>query len=161
MTKGSSSPDDLRELMEMLKQLNQKVSTARVLNGAFDRLEGQIEEIKQTQSKVDEKLERLYDPETGIYARAQKTDAALASMSEAINKLSEADKKVLAQVEKMEDTVNTTATKMEAVEKITGEDNKDLENAVKTSKGFWKFTFWAGAAFLTAVGKMVWDLFVG
>lgn len=161
MTKGSYSPDDLRELMALLQQVNQKVSSARVLNGAFDRLESQIEEIKQTQTKVDEKLDRLYDHESGIYARAQKTDVALATMSEAINKLSEADKKVLEQVEKIEDTVNITVSKVDSIVKITGEDNKDLENAVKTSKGFWKFTLWAGAAFLTAVGKMIWDVFIG
>lgn len=158
MPKGS--PDSNDELMELLKQVNQKVSSARILNGAFDKLEIQIEEIKQNQNKADEKLERLFDPEEGIYAKAQKTELLLSNMAVAIDKLTEFDKKVFEQVKNMEDTVKTTVSKVDSIEKISGADNKDLENAVKTSKGFWKFTLWAGAALLTAIGKMAWDLFI-
>lgn len=159
MNKGNS--EDIKELMSLLQQVNQKVSSARVLNGGFDRLENQIEDIKTTQDRMNEKLERLYDPEDGIYARAQKTDMMLTNMTNTMKNLSDSEQRLLDQVNKIDSTLKTTTGKVESIEKIAGEDNKDLENAVKTSKGFWKFVLWVGAALATAVGKIIWDFFVG
>lgn len=171
----SVPPDDYNNLMMLLTQVNEKISQARVLNGGFDRLEKQVEDIKQMQQKfnadfenhvmnderIESKIDRLYDPEEGIYAKVNKTEVMMTQLTENMNRLSDADAKFSTKLERVDETGRTVALKLEALQKITGEDNKDLSKAVKTSKGFWKFALWAGAGIITAVGKMLWDLFVG
>jgi DNA repair exonuclease SbcCD ATPase subunit len=170
----AKTPDDYNEVMRLLLEMNAKIGSARVLNGGFDRLEKQVEDIAKVQNKlvadfenhtvnderIEKKIDRLYDPQEGIYIKVTKAETLLTQMNESVERLSEADKKFADQLKSVEIATETTARKMTAIEKISGEDHKELATAIKTTKGFWKFAIWIGAGLLTAVGKLLWDLFV-
>lgn len=171
---AKNTPPDQVELLLLLQQMNEKISSARVLNGGFDRLEKQVGEIRDLQAKfnadfqnhvvndarIEEKIDRLYDPEEGIYSKVAKTEAMLTTLTDNVQRLSDADATFSDKLNKIEKTSSETSQKVEAIQKIAGEDNKDLVKAVKTSKGFWKFAIWAGTGLLAAIGKVIWDLFV-
>lgn len=171
---AKSTPPEQLELLLLLQSMNEKISSARVLNGGFDRLEKQVGEIRDLQAKfnadfqnhvvndarIEEKIDRLYDPEEGIYSKVAKTEAMLTTLTDNVQRLSDADSMFSDKLTKIEKVSSDTSQKVEAIEKITGKDHKDLVKAVETSKGFWKFTLWAGAGLLAAIGKVIWDLFV-
>lgn len=171
----SIPPDSNGELLRLLVQMNEKISSARVLNGGFDRLEKQVTEIKSMQEKlssdfqnhvqnddrIEMKIDRLYDPEEGIYAKVNKTQVMVETLSRNVNALTEADTKFASRLQSIEDVALTAATNIKKIEKISGDDFKDLVAVVKTNKGLWKFALWAGAGTLTAIAKLLWDLFAG
>lgn len=172
---AKSPSDDVSELKELLLRMENKISHAKVLNGGFDRLEKQVDEIRDLQAKfnadfqnhvqndarIEQKIDRLYDPEEGIYVKVAKTETMLSTLTENVQRLSDADAKFMTKLGEVEKQASETSQKVTAIQKIAGEDNKELAKAVKTSKGFWKFAIWAGTGILAAIGKLLWDLFVG
>lgn len=169
----SIPPNNNEELFRMIVQMNEKISSAKVLNGGFDKLTKQVDEIKEMQirlgsdfqahvandNRIEAKIDRLYDPEEGIYAKVNKTEMMLESLSENVKTLTEVDSKMAKDIKSIEEKSSTTANKVMNLEKISGEDNKDLVTAIKTSKLLWKFVAGAGTGILTAIGKLLWDIF--
>lgn len=171
----SVPPGDNNELLLLLMQMHDTISKARVLNGGFDRLEKQVDEIKEMQQKfnadfqnhvvnderIEAKIDRLYDPEEGIYAKVNKTEVMLTNLTENVERLSDTGKLFATKLAHVEQTGEKTSVIVTSIQKVAGEDNKDLMNAVKTSKGFWRVAVFVGTALITAIGKLLWDVFVG
>lgn len=172
---AKSSDQEIEQIKELLGQVNKKLSSARVLNGGFDKLELEVSQIKDLQTKLnsdfeshkvnDERLEskidKLYDPETGIYAKVQKTENMISGLSDKISGLAAIDEKLQVRLSSIETKADTTQNNLEQIKKITGEDNKELRKSIRLSKGFWWFLGFTVTGLLSALGKLIWDLFVG
>jgi chromosome segregation ATPase len=172
---GKSTDTEIEQIKEILSQVNQKLLNAKVLNGGFDRLQEEISEIKQLQSKfntdfeahklnddrIESKLDRLYDPEVGIYSKVHKTETMIENLTTKVDNLSLTDEKIQARISATEIKANNTLEKVESIQKITGEDNKELQRSIRLSKGFWWFIGFAGVGLLSALGEFLWRLFVG
>lgn len=172
---AKSSDADLEQIKELLSQVNSKIISAKVLNGGFDKLQEEVSQIKNLQTKLnvdfeahklnDERLEskidKLYDPQDGIYAKVQKTEMMIVGLSEQISNLASMDRKFETRLETVETREDTTKTKLERIEKIAGEDNKDLEKSVSMAKNVRWFIGFAGVGLLSAIGKFLWDLLIG
>lgn len=162
------------QIKELLVQINQKIGSAKVLNGGFDRLEAEVSAIKTMQAKlngdfeshkvndsrIEQKLDRLYDPEDGIYAKIHKSETMITTLTDKVDSLANFDQTVRVRLETIEKKTDDTDGKMKSLQKIAGEDNKDLEKSIKLSKGFWWFIGFTVTGILSAVGKFLWDLFV-
>lgn len=163
------------QIKQLLTQINQKIGSAKVLNGGFDRLAIEVSQIKEMQAKlntdfeshkindtrIEQKLDRLYDPEDGIYSKLHKQETMMTNLTEKVNSLAAFDKEVQDKVQKIDTRSDDTERKLKSIEKIAGEDNKELNKAVKISKGVWWFAGFAVTGLLSAIGKFLWDLFVG
>lgn len=166
----AKSPDteQMEELRVSLSQIYQKLNSSRVLNGGFDKLEEQVSEIKELQTKlnadfenhkinddrIESKIDRLYDPEEGIYTKVAKIEIK-------IDQLQRTDNKTDERLQSTETSAKTTADKVAAIETIAGKDNADLIKAVKFGKGFWWMVATIAGGILAAVGKFLVDMLTG
>jgi len=174
MAKIDDNEND-QQIKALLTQINQKIGSAKVLNGGFDRLEAEVSQIKsmqaklnvdfeshkQNDSRIEEKLDRLYDPEDGIYSKLHKSEGMIANLTNKVDALSNFDEKMHIRVSSVEKRTDDTDSKIKQIQKVAGEDNKDLQKAVKLSKGAWWFGGFVLTGLLSAIGKFLWDLFVG
>jgi len=172
---GKPADPEIEQIKELLIQVNNKIASAKVLNGGFDRIEEEVSEIKKMQLKlssdfdahkinderIESKLDRLYDPEDGIYAKVQKTETMIQILTDKVSVLATSDEKFVSRLSDIENTTVITSQKVGDIQKITGEDNKDLQKSIKLSKGFWWIGGLALTGFLSAAVKFLWDLFVG
>jgi predicted nuclease with TOPRIM domain len=169
-------PDiDAEQLKDLLVQINDRISSAKVLNGGFDRLEKEVSEIKKMQSemksemassqtnqeRMENKLDRLYDPEAGIYSKVQKAEIMLVDLNQKMSKLTTEDQILQTKIEKIEEKAEIATLDLEKLKKVTGENHEDLSKSIKISKGFIWFSGITLAGFLSALGKFLWDLFSG
>lgn len=164
-------------IASLLQDIHIKLSKAEVLNGGFDRMQAQLEGLKQDVGEVRTEVykvnvdlrtitaqntefkhelgkvnEAIYHPDNGIYTRIQKTASAQDSR----------DKKMDIAIEKIDNVekviVPLQRTQGELTE-IAGKDLKELESIVKTrallNKMFWLMV----VAILGAGGKTIWEFF--
>jgi chromosome segregation ATPase len=163
------------EIKSLLNEINQKIRSAKVLNGGFDTLQTEVAQIKNLQAKlnadfeahkvndtrIEEKLDRLYDPEDGIYSKIHKSETMMTALHEKVGSLNSFDEKIQVRLSDIEKKADTAQSDIKQIQKIAGEDNKELAKAVKLGKGVWWFLGFAITGLLSAVGKFLWDLFVG
>lgn len=175
MANKSIPPDEFGELRHILLKMEDKISSARVLNGGFDKLEKQVNEIKDMQIKlnvdfethkvndarIEEKIDRLYDPDQGIYAKVNKTEVMLKALAKNVDNLAQKDQELSKHINDLDDTGRTMVTKFATLEKVTGDDHSNLRSTIKLSKGFWAVLVFAVTGLAGAVGKILWDSFIG
>jgi chromosome segregation ATPase len=163
------------EIKSLLIQINQKIRSAKVLNGGFDVLQTEVAQIKSLQAKlnadfeahkvndtrIEQKLDRLYDPEDGIHSKLHKSETMIAALHEKVGTLNSFDEKIQSRLSDIEKKADTAQADIKQIQKIAGEDNKELAKAVKLGKGVWWFGGLALTGLLSAIGKFLWDLFVG
>lgn len=172
---GKQNDVDFEQIKDLMQQINEKISNAKVLNGAFDKLELEVTKIKELQKKLnlefesrkineermEQKIDRLYDPENGIYAKVQKTEMLLETLNNQISGLVVVDEKLQRKISSIEEKAISTEKTIEDIKKITGENHIDLIKSIKLSKGFFWVLVTVGAGLLSAVGKFLWELFIG
>lgn len=168
------SDENSENLQEILQELK-KISSAKVMNGGFDRLVGEVAQVKEMQAKlnidfeahkinddrIETKLDRLYDPETGIYTQLRKTEAVVSNLNEKVSSLKMVDDKIFNKLDAVTEQSAQTAKELGDIKKITGEEHKELQKAVKLTRGAWWLGGLAITGLLSALGKLLWDLFVG
>lgn len=164
---------NISELLSELKQIKLKINSAKVLNGGFDRLEIEVSEVKKLQNKlsvdfdvhkekvdrIENKLERLFDPEGGIYMKVQKAEMTLGNLDTKIASLISVDEKVSQRLSETEKNAINAFDKINEIQKITGDNHSNLIRSIKLSKGIWWFAGFAATGFLSAFGKLLWDYF--
>lgn len=172
---AKSDDPELEQIKNLLSQVNNKLVNAKVLNGGFDRMEQELHSVKQMQVKlnadfeahkmnderIEGKLDKLYDPEGGIYSKVQKTEAMLQNLTAKIDGLNVTDGEFKNRLGQIEDTAKIALLKTKDIEKITGKEHEDLLKSIRLSKFAWWFGGFAGVGLLSAVGKLLWDLFIG
>lgn len=173
MTKPNDS--ELEQIKLLLSQMNSKLGNAKVLNGGFDRMEQELHSVKQmvvklnadfeahtiNDERLESKLDKLYDPEDGIYSKVQQTETLIKEVYQKVDSLGIADGEFKARLGEIEDTAKTAKRKVADIEKIAGEEYEELRKSIRLSKFLWWFGGFAGVGLLSALGKLLWDLFVG
>ena len=168
----------LEMLETLLKGISEKLHKAEVLNGGFDRLQGDmaslrehVGEIRTEVLKVNVELshvreqsgefkkdlaridEAIYHPDNGIYKRIHR--------SSDIEDLR--DRKIDKALEKI-DTVQSTIAPIQVTEqnlkKIAGDDLKELTTIVKTRQNIDRIFWILVTAVLGGAGKFIWDAIV-
>jgi len=168
----------LEMLETLLKGISEKLHKAEVLNGGFDRLQGDmaslrehVGEIRTEVLKVNVELshvreqsgefkkdlaridEAIYHPDNGIYKRIHR--------SSDIEELR--DRKIDKALEKI-DTVQNAIAPIQVTEqnlkKIAGDDLKELTTIVKTRQNIDRIFWILLTAVLGGAGKFIWDALV-
>ena len=168
----------LEMLETLLKGISEKLHKAEVLNGGFDRLQGDmaslrehVGEIRTEVLKVNVELshvreqsgefkkdlaridEAIYHPDNGIYKRIHR--------SSDIEDLR--DRKIDKALEKI-DTVQSTIAPIQVTEqnlkKIAGDDLKELTTIVKTRQNIDRIFWILVTAIVGGGAKVLWDLIV-
>lgn len=169
MAKSSDPESD--QLKELLIQINDRISSAKVLNGGFDRLEKEVAEIKKMQTetkleiatsqvnqeRMEGKLDRLYDPEDGIYAKVQKTEMLIGTLGQKMTSLSDSDKELKSKLDLLDEKAQNVSSDIEKLKTVTGDDLEHLSKSIRISKGFIWLSGITLAGFLSALGKFLWD----
>ncbi len=169
------SVDQLEELTNLLNQINRKISSAKVLNGGFDKLEIEVDEIKKAQlrlivdfenskfnaERMESKLDKIFDPEDGLYHKINKTEAALENLGQRFNNLAVVDEKVMTRLSTVENLSETTTGDLAELKKITGQDHDALRKSIKISNGVWWLIAMTTTGLIGAIGKLIWDFFIG
>ena len=164
----------MEAIEDSLNQITTKLSGAKVLNGGFDRLEKEVNQIKINQEKlsfesaaqkksferVEEKLDKIFDPEDGVYSKFVKTENMLESLNFKVNSLVTTDVQLKAQLNVVEHKTLDNSQKLFDLKKIAGEDNEDLRKSINISNGLWWLVAMAGTGLLGALGKLIWDVFL-
>jgi hypothetical protein len=80
--------DEKKQLMNLLTDIQSKLTSSTIMNGGFERLMEKVTKIETTQDKiivdVNQLKEIIYDPDEGIYSKIK--DCELSS-NEKIHKL--------------------------------------------------------------------------
>lgn len=181
--------DREEELRGLVYSVLNKIRQAPALNGGFAKLQEEISEVKeyqirnvvgmeylrtvvtQTQKKVEDIHETMYNPNNGLFTRVitlahDVEDAAksLSKQEEDTGRHSVEAKKNAERLNDLEDQSSSLKKDFEthaiALKKVAGDDLDVLKDLVKIRRNFNR-VFWAvGLAFLAAFGKAGWDLVV-
>lgn len=141
-------------LERTLGHIQEKLKSAHVLNGGFDRLMEKVDSIEGTQEKILGELNTvkatIYDPDTGIYSRIKAVDDRGDERGHAFDKS-------ISEIKVAQDKISeTTKEHADEVEKV-----KDLEKKVEELTK-WKATankiIWAIVVpIVTTFGKIIYD----
>jgi len=165
---------EMEAIKDSLNLIVNKISGARVLNGGFDKLEREVAHIKQNQEKlffeseaqkksserVEEKLDKIFDPENGIYGKFIKTENMLESLNAKVNSLVNTDGKIETQLDAVERKTADNSKRLYELKKIAGEDNEELKKSITLSNGIWWLVAMATTGIVGAIGKLIWDIFL-
>jgi uncharacterized protein Yka (UPF0111/DUF47 family) len=141
-------------LERTLLHIQEKLKSAHVLNGGFDRLMEKVDSIEGTQEKILGELNTvkvtIYDPDTGIYSRIKAVDDRNDERAHAIDKS-------IAEIKVSQDKlVETTKNHAEEVQKV-----KDLEKKVddlsKWKSNTGKIVWAVVVPVVTTFGKIIYD----
>lgn len=169
----SQEQDTLDKFVKLLEQINSKISSARVLNGGFDKLEIEVDEIKKAQFKLvidsenakaniermESKLDKIFDPSDGFYPKIKKAETMLESLDSKISALKTTDDKFYHNISELEKLAKKTEKEIDDIKKITGKDHGELEKSIKISNVVWWFIGFTTTGLLSAIGKLIWDYF--
>ena len=82
------SDETLKLVLQKIENMENKISSAKSLNGGFDKLANDVEHIKQTQSDILEGVrgvkQNLYEPDSGLFSRVKELETESARRMEFI-----------------------------------------------------------------------------
>ena len=83
------SEDLLKIVLQKVENMEQRITTAKSLNGGFDKLTGDVEHIKEAQREVLEAVrgvkQSLYEPDSGLFSRVKELEMESNRRQEFIN----------------------------------------------------------------------------
>tara|TARA_B100000029_G_scaffold282498_1_gene276404 strand:- start:392 stop:850 length:459 start_codon:yes stop_codon:yes gene_type:complete len=72
------SDDLLKIVLQKVENMEHKITSAKSLNGGFDKLAGDVEHIKESQREVLEAIrgvkKSLYEPDSGLFSRVKELE---------------------------------------------------------------------------------------
>ena len=72
------SDDLLKIVLEKVQNMEHKITSAKSLNGGFDKLAGDVEHIKEAQREVLDAVrgvkQTLYEPDSGLFSRVKELE---------------------------------------------------------------------------------------
>jgi len=72
------SDDILKIVLQKVESMEQKITSAKSLNGGFDKLAGDVEHIKEAQREVLDTIrgvkQTLYEPDSGLFSRVKELE---------------------------------------------------------------------------------------
>ena len=94
----STPKESLDDVIELLENLNKRVSSSEVFNGGFTKLLYDVEQIKASQNKVQESVEEIktamYAPDKGLYARLSFIENNSKEIDSCLSKVEIVEKKI-------------------------------------------------------------------
>jgi len=168
----------LEMLETLLKGISEKLHKAEVLNGGFDRLQGDmaslrehVGEIRTEVLKVNVELshvreqsgefkkdlaridEAIYHPDNGIYKRIHRSSDIEDLRDKKIDK-------ALEKIDAVQKTIDPIEKTDKDLKKIAGDDLKELSTIVKTRQNIDRIFWILVTAVLGGAGKFIWDAIV-
>lgn len=167
--KTELSEKRLSDIEDLLKSINDTVSSARVLNQGFDEIREDLSDLKESQirsemeiksmrsneaifrQKISDISELLYHPQDGIYKKINDN-----SLNDKIfeEKLDNAIQKI----ENIEEKIAPFEKTDKELKRITGNNLDELGSIVKTKETINKIFWIILTAFLGASVKIFWDI---
>lgn len=173
---------DKKDNTEALHNLLEKISNAPALNGGFDRLSQSLEDIKETQTstslevskvsgevqhiknnfgRLEEKIDRIYDPEDGLFARlavnefsVEKTEISIESMATKLDSINLAIEKM----NSLEKETKDITERIKTLRGITGDNYEELSNTIKIKNNMSKVIWLFVAGMASGLAKILWDI---
>ena len=72
------SAEMLKIVLQKIESMENKISSAKSLNGGFDKLANDVEHIKQTQTDILDGVrgvkQNLYEPDSGLFSRVKELE---------------------------------------------------------------------------------------
>ena len=72
------SDEMLKIVLQKIESMENKISSAKSLNGGFDKLANDVEHIKQTQTDILDGVrgvkQNLYEPDSGLFSRVKELE---------------------------------------------------------------------------------------
>lgn len=156
------------QVIELLRQVQQRVLTSPVLNGGFDTMMLKVEQIEEGQrqmgAKVDSIYEAIYHPDEGLFARVKNVEHV---------------KDKVAITEQLEKDIAKLQQQRESEERVFAREEKQAEENAKLVKDHaekikelvqfkarvcsifkWGLVTLAGSS-ATLVGKLIYDFVSG
>jgi len=73
------SDDILKIVLQKVENMEHKITSAKSLNGGFDKLAGDVEHIKEAQREVLDAVrgvkQTLYEPDSGLFSRVKELES--------------------------------------------------------------------------------------
>jgi DNA-binding ferritin-like protein len=151
-------PNSNDNSIKLLEDINQRLKESPAMNGGFTRLTADVKEIK-------EKIDRLYDPETGTYAKMHRislsTEQFDKDLKEHIQEDLEENKQINENLQKIEEDIKTVSKNLDSIKKLEeisgGKSLEDLNSLLKFRKNFDKLFWLLLASLVGSFGKIVWE----
>ena len=85
------SDETLKLVLQKIENMENKISSAKSLNGGFDKLTNDVEHIKETQSDILDGIrgvkQNLYEPDSGLFSRVKDLEVESIRRQEFINEV--------------------------------------------------------------------------
>lgn len=178
--------EDGKEIEKEYFKILERLSISPALNGGFDRLEENITEIKSMQlsarddmvklnsevshvknefKRTQDKIDRIYDPEEGLFVRILNTEndiaitnKALIDLAESVNENVTMSQKTLSQIAKLKKESDEITGKIKILSNIAGENFEELHSTIKVKKNLSKIIWLFVTGFFGTLAKILWDI---
>lgn len=152
---------------DKLGRILEKIDSSSALNGGFDRLVSLVDTIKNKQEDQTEKLDQLYAPDTGLFARVKEVENDIHSLDTNFSNYTKTNIENLSRIEKQLEkieAVNKVAGDAlmitKRLQRIAGEDLQDLSKTIELHKRFSNI-YWALILLaVTGFANLVWQIVV-
>lgn len=167
-------------------RLLERLSNSSALNGGFDRLQESITELKDIQTstkedvnkvsyevehfktnfkRVEEKIDRIYDPEDGLFHRVTKTEdfakGALKSIDQLNKKIEDvvqSHSDVTEEISLLKKSTQDITGKITLLNSVAGENFEELHSTIKVKKNLSKMIWLFITGFFGTLAKILWDI---
>lgn len=141
-------------LERTLGHIQEKLKSAHVLNGGFDRLMEKVESIEGTQEKILGELNTvkitIYDPDEGIYSRIKAVDDR---SDERAHTLDKSISELKVEHNKTSDTTKLHAEEVDKIEDL----EKKIDELSKWKSNVTKIIWAVLVPIATTFGKIIYD----
>lgn len=141
-------------LETVLGSIQEKLKSAHVMNGGFDRLMEKIDTIETTQEKILGEMNgvkaTIYDPDTGIYSRIKAVDDR---SDERIHSLDKSISELKSDQKKSDETLQKQALEVDKVKEL----EKKVDELTKWKANATKMIYAIVVPIATTFGKIIYD----
>ena len=138
------SDETLKLVLQKIENMENKISSAKSLNGGFDKLTNDVEHIKETQSDILDGIrgvkQNLYEPDSGLFSRVKDLEVESIRRQEFINEV----KPVLAQHQEVVLWKKQAEKEVDEVEELRHEISKLQDWKAGMQKFIWLIATAAG-----------------
>ena len=136
--------ETLKLVLQKIENMENKISSAKSLNGGFDKLTNDVEHIKETQSDILDGIrgvkQNLYEPDSGLFSRVKDLEVESIRRQEFINEV----KPVLAQHQEVVLWKKQAEKEVDEVEELRHEISKLQDWKAGMQKFIWLIATAAG-----------------
>ena len=131
----------------------------------INKVSYEVEHFKSNFKRVEDKIDRIYDPEDGLYLRVtqvennnENTQKSIEQLDEKIHDINKAHSNTKQEMYLLKKTTEDISSKMILLNNVAGENFEELHSTIKVKKNLSKMIWLFITGFFGTLAKILWDI---